>query len=793
MKNIIQKLGSKVAYVLVGIALAVAGGVVYAANVTVPQAPQKGAWLSGLATGNYQTNVPCSNGLVLVASSTTATGWACASTSGSSGLTSFAGMTGPAITVATTSDTNLQLQIITSGNNATFTPVWIGTLAAGRLNSNVVQGVTNDTNVTGSIAAQNLTLGWSGQLSVARGGTGTNTLASLTVGSNLSITGGQNVLIGTSTQISLGANVVTTLATGTTGNIFNGSISSNTLTLNLPFASGSNTGQLQSGDWTTFNNKLTTVTADSPLGGSGTSGSHLTCTGCLTGNQTITLSGDVTGSGATAITTTYNNVVPANKGGTGTSTAPTQQGQILIADNTGVKYAPGTHVNTATFSWGTSTPLQLSGNVLQVPNSITFNNSGSGAASGQTFNGSSAQTISYNTIGAQVAGTYLGNSNVSGVSGQNAFFAGTNTVNGSVNYLWDNTARALLINTTTPAQANFQVTASTTQTTDIFRVSSTTGLALLKVTGLGNVNIATITASSLVMTDASKNLAPVTLGTNLSFSGNTLNASGSGGSGNSAWTIGSSLIYNATTTDSVLIGTTTPTSSKLFIQGTGTQTLLSVATSTGISVFTIQNSGDILIQEAATSTTSFLMKNPSAQTIFQIDSTATLPGLNVGASQGTQIATLYVQGSTASSTAPLLAVASSTATSYFTVTASGQILTQSITPTISTSTGIAATSNTCRSAQNTCSATLSNADNTSGYITFMTGHAPAANATILTVTFPVAWANAPNCVLSSATTAPASSFNVYSTTTATTLALKVGSTALIGTSTFAIYYHCFSH
>lgn len=36
----------------------------------------------------------------------------------------------------------------------------------------------------------------------------------------------------------------------------------------------------------------------------------------LTGNQTITLTGDVTGSGATSIATTYTGVVPVNKGGT---------------------------------------------------------------------------------------------------------------------------------------------------------------------------------------------------------------------------------------------------------------------------------------------------------------------------------------------------------------------------------------------------------------------------------------------------------------------------------------------
>src|SRR6185369_13760533 len=68
--------------------------------------------------------------------------WVATSTLGFSGggcagscLTSFAGMTGPAITVATGSDTNILLNITTGGNNATFTPVFTGTLAAGRLNS----------------------------------------------------------------------------------------------------------------------------------------------------------------------------------------------------------------------------------------------------------------------------------------------------------------------------------------------------------------------------------------------------------------------------------------------------------------------------------------------------------------------------------------------------------------------------------------------------------------------------------------------------------------------------------
>lgn len=72
---------------------------------------------------------------------------------------------------AFTNDTNITASI--TAQNATLG--WTGTLAAGRLNSNVVQAFTNDTNVQASITAQNATLAWAGQLSIARGGTGAST------------------------------------------------------------------------------------------------------------------------------------------------------------------------------------------------------------------------------------------------------------------------------------------------------------------------------------------------------------------------------------------------------------------------------------------------------------------------------------------------------------------------------------------------------------------------------------------------------------------------------------------
>ena len=55
-----------------------------------------------------------------------------------------------------------------------------------------------------------------------------------------------------------------------------------------------------------------------------------------------------------------------------------------------------------------------SGSAGSVTNSVTFNNAGTGDASGTTFNGSAAKTISYNTIGAQVAGSYQAQLNGTG-------------------------------------------------------------------------------------------------------------------------------------------------------------------------------------------------------------------------------------------------------------------------------------------------------------------------------------------------------------------------------------------
>lgn len=231
------------------------------------------------------------------------------------------------------------------------------------------------------------------------------------------------------------------------------------------------------------------ITVNSTASGGG--GATTTIAGLTPANGTFVLSSantalTVATSAPGTITLTINLPITAAQGGTGTTTVPTQLGQLLAVDGSNSKYAPTTLVNTATLTVSTGTPQQLSFNVVKVPNALTFNNSGSGAASGQTFDGSGAATISYNTIGAQVSGTYLGNTNVSGASPQVAYFTGANTVNGSNNFTWLNTAQMLGINSSTPQATLVVQASSSSQTLPIFAIANNSSQQLWNFATNGN-------------------------------------------------------------------------------------------------------------------------------------------------------------------------------------------------------------------------------------------------------------------------------------------------------------------
>ena len=75
-------------------------------------------------------------------------------------------------------------------------------------------------------------------------------------------------------------------------------------------------------------------------------------------------------------------------------------------------------------------------------------------------------------------------------------------------------------------------------------------------------------------------------------------ACGTGGSGNSAWTIGSGLIHNATSTDEVGIGTSTPAHT-LTVVGSGEINPFVVASSTGATMFQINQRAQTLASSTA--------------------------------------------------------------------------------------------------------------------------------------------------------------------------------------------------
>lgn len=120
------------------------------------------------------------------------------------------------------------------------------------------------------------------------------------------------------------------------------------------------------------------------------------------------------------------------------------------------------------------------------------------------------------------------------------------------------------IGTTTPAQ-KLSVAGNMRLTGALFDSSNASGTSgmVLQSTGVGTQWVAT---------------------SSLGISG--------GGSGNAAFTIGNGVIYNATSTDLVGIGTSSP-STTLFIQGKGGTNPFAIASSTGASMFSLLQNGNV--------------------------------------------------------------------------------------------------------------------------------------------------------------------------------------------------------
>lgn len=192
------------------------------------------------------------------------------------------------------------------------------------------------------------------------------------------------------------------IASSTNGTDFTVTASGNTQTFNLPIASALNTGKLSNTDWTTFNNKLSA-------------------------NQTITLSGAVTGSGSTAITTAFGtagaNTVLAN--GTGATAVPTFIATSTLFQNAS---AATTGLLTST-DWSTFNGKQAAGNyITALTGDVTASGPGSVAATLATVN-SNVGTFTNSTI--TVNGKGLVTAASSGTAGLSTSLAKGNFIVGN--------------------------------------------------------------------------------------------------------------------------------------------------------------------------------------------------------------------------------------------------------------------------------------------------------------------------------------------------------------------------
>lgn len=204
--------------------------------------------------------------------------------------------------------------------------------------------------------------------------------------------------------------------------------------LTIPAATSSVNGYLSSTDWSTFNSKQPALSGTGFVKINGTTISYDNSTYYLASNPNGYTSnlGTVTSVGLSSSTTGVTiGSTPVTTSGTISLAIATasgsQQGLLSSTDwNTfnNKQNAFGTETANTFFAAPDGAPgvpsfrqivaadiptlnQNTTGSAGSVVNNLTFDNTGSGSSSGVTFNGSSAKTISYNTIGAQASSTNL--------------------------------------------------------------------------------------------------------------------------------------------------------------------------------------------------------------------------------------------------------------------------------------------------------------------------------------------------------------------------------------------------
>lgn len=667
---------------------------VMAVPVSIPSATQQGEVPMGLTSGNYAAGKLIQGSNITINTSTPGFITISSTASGSGATTTiFSNITsnGPNFTFSTSSVTGLNLNITGSGSTITFNPQ----LQAG-YNIPLTASTTQWNNFYNS------------------------PVTFLTAGSNIVLSSTSTIAVSaTPSFTTLNVSGNSTLATTT---------DSGTLTV-TPLVSCINLQTSVAGLFSCNN------------------------TVYLTANQSITLSGAVSGSGTTAITTAFASTTPVQNGGTG-STALTAS-DILYGNGTNpvatsslfTFTAPlGLTVNaTSTLATTTataltvtgltslgntsSTALTVSGLSVLATSSITGTLAVTGSTTITSLTGGVVQSTAsgalYNAavaLGTQVSGVLpVGNGGTGATNmtigdvlygggaviatsslftfTSTGFTAPTTTITTTINQASGSTMSLLTLNgtynisTNTTANIinispNISSTASQTPATSVYMQNTLPTVNLLNATttissfygsyaGLkfatgtitsyygDYIDAPTVTASSTITNDyglivagsasttkytvfngigtTTPNVPLVVVGstTLTSLGAGCVNSTTSGalyvaacaagGSGNSAWTIGNAVIYNATSTNNIGIGTSTPKQT-LTIQGNGTTDLFNVSSSSGVSDLYVASNGSVGIGTNSPIAALYIQNNIAANPILQLVNASGQSGNEITAS-----------------------------------------------------------------------------------------------------------------------------------------------------------------